>query len=402
MKAFILLLSTMLLWGCSDSDSSYLQSSEKFYQLSEQEQTLYAPTNLFKAIYINDSRMFNEEFAASYVDFAKKNFEGDTALAVAIKLQRVDFVKPLVSKATIEDLRVPNKDNRSFVSLLAEYNFEEAFDIIGLKFIQNTGALQSLVTSFKDIDFPDSQDMIAAHYTQTASFLDKLEGYWFYGLADFTHPWDGFYHQRDLHGDTFLHKASEFNKTEIVSWFVRRHCGVWGAEENDWPIIGGIIRGVSYGARSSTEFLGEQKYVPLRRSYINFENNDGNTPLHLAAKNGNDQIIELLLQCRQINPLVQNGKNQPAISVLLSSIDPEQTEVEESYKRSFNFLVNQIGEYWVFFYTFRDLISEKDNNGLSASHYAARLRDPYFYRILEKDIGPTADEQGVIPQDRKK
>lgn len=410
MKSFLIFSITALMVfvniGCGDdSDNSYLKNSETFFQLNEEEQAMQAPTQLFRAIYLNDEALFAEQIPNLYLDFKKKNAEGDTALAVAIKLQRVTFINQMVALATFEDLKTSNKDERSFVSLLAEYNFESAFDIVGEKYLQQSGPIQTLLTNFSHVDFPDSHNMIAAHYVQSASFLDKLEAFWFYGFADTRHPWNGFYFTQDEHGDNFLMKAAQYNKVEILSWFVNRHCGQWGGESNDWWGIFGIaVRTGTFVSRKGTEYLQDFDYFPIERSYINITNTEGNSALHLAAKNGNARAVELIMQCEQVDPSMQNENGQVALTYMLSQLDPELLIVGQNYKDIFEMLIEQIDPLWslIPFNNFNSLVNTTDHMGFSAVHYAARISDPYFYNAIRKYEQPTPDGNGIIPRDRQR
>lgn len=402
---FILTTFVTVSVGCSDEDKTYLGNSEKYNQYSEEEKALYAPTLLFKAIYLNDKELFADQLPNAYVDFRKKNIEGDTALAVAIKEQRWDFVLELVKLAAFRDYKVPNKDNRSYVSLLAEYDFEEAFDIIGEKYKAQMGPLQNVWGNFSDVDFPDASGKISAHYVRSAKFLDKLEHYWFHGVADIQHPWNAFYYSYDEHGDTFLMKAAEYNKVEVLSWFLNRYCGPLAGEENDWwGIFGWAIRNGTFVARKTVEYAQDFDYLWFERSYINIANHDGNTSLHLAAKNGNSRAVELIMQCEQRDPAMTNKDGQYPITYMLSHIDPELTYVDQNYKDIFDMLLDQVDPLWsaIPMNSFANLVNGKDTYNFSAVHYAARIKDPYFYETLRKYVQPHSDADGILAKDRQR
>jgi uncharacterized protein len=82
------------------------------------------------------------------------------------------------------------------------------------------------------------------------------------------------------------------------------------------------------------------EYVIKRLSVdVNVQNNEGNTPLHWASLNGQQKIVELLLQ-RKANPTIRNNAGlSPAtlaesrdfmetVKVLLAAYDPEDEEDE--------------------------------------------------------------------------
>lgn len=400
LKFFFIVL--LFLTGCTNKEnSSNSLTSEQFDRMTAQEQADLAPTALFRSVYRNDSQEFQKELKNSYVDLVKKNIEGDTALAAAIQLRRNDFVIELVKRSTFLDLTIGNKKNRSFLSLLAEHNMETALDIIAEKYIQQLGLSGHIRNNFNELDFPDDQLMRAHFYAHTASFLDKLQGLWFYGALNFQNPWDNFFNHKDISDNTFLHHASLYNKTEVIKWYIDRHCGPNSLEnDNNWL----IIQYLGLGLRKGRDFIQDADFIPVRRRFINQQNIDGNSPLHLAAGHGNYQVIELLFQCEQSDPTQENMMGQVPLQYMLASIDPDQAIIADNYKYTATLFVEKINPIWGFvpLNNFKNLVNHADQDNFTTLHYAARLNDSFFYDLLKIYELPNTDGNGVISRDRSK
>lgn len=385
--------------SCSKPQDEFFPTSETFDRMTPEEQADLAPTALFRSIYRNDESEFTQELKNSYVDLVKKNHEGDTALAVAIYLRRENFVLSLTERSTFLDLTVPNKNHRSFVSLLAEFNMESALDIIAEKYFQQLGIAGTLRNNFDDIDFPDDQYRRAHFYAQTASFLDKLQNLWFYGVLRFQNPWDSFFNHRDLEENTFLHHAALFDKTEVIKWYLDRHCipNALESDDNWW-----VFQYIGYGSRKVRDFVQDADFLPIRRRFVNLQNAVGNTPLHLAASKGNYRSIELLFQCDRTDATQENHEGQIPLHYLLSTLDKDQEKINDDYKYSAQLFGDKLNPLWGFipWNNFKSLVNHPDHSGESALHIAARLRDPYFYDLLQMYIMPEQDENGITPRDR--
>ena len=181
MKDFFLIFILVLFVSCekTPSDSATNETEVgKFMSLSVEEKTNLAPTEIFKAIFANNYEAFKADLINSdEFKFDTKNKEGDTALAIAIKLSRNTMIQDLITSATVHDLKIKNHEDRSFVSLLSEFNQIKAFDYLVQTYKNSYTDVSNFVDfNFSSLDFPDEHGKNAAHYAKSAAMIDRLNG----------------------------------------------------------------------------------------------------------------------------------------------------------------------------------------------------------------------------------
>lgn len=398
----ILVASTISIFAAcaEDEDATYFESSEFFYQLTEEDQRRYAPSPLFRSIYQNNEADFDEALESNKDLLVQKNFEQDTPLAVAIRLKRFPMIPQIIERMTLEEMKTPNAGGRSFISLLAEIDDVESFEIIQRRYSNHIGPFKNLQPGqyFTNYDFVDEQGRNAAHYAQSKIFLDQLATTWFYRTIDATAIWSDLFWQQDAEGRTFIHQAARYNKFDVIQWYTEAHCGSapW---EGEWMVTRAIDSGF-WLLGKGVQFLQEAKYAPLYRKLINTKDEAGNTALHIAAINGSYESVRALLRCQELNPTSYNDQDQIPMTALLSQLDMFEDPISEDFKLSFKLLLDQINPQTVLPTTnFRYFVNAPDLDGQSAVFYASRLADRYFIEILEAyDLG-RASTDGISPSD---
>lgn len=410
LKRFILLLNSLLfLISCGDSSKQDKifehENTNEFYRLTPERQKELAPTDLFKSIYTNSTSDFQEHLTSEDFQFDQLNAEGDSPLAVAIKLKREEMVLALISKATKKDFLKVNSKGRSYISLVVEHDLLEAFD----KAYETYFSLAQFAGQirFSKIDFKDDLGRRASFYAKSYSMFDRLEKAWFTSAISLRHYFNSFYYDEDLEGNTFLHLAAKNQNQQVIYWYVENHCDYREWEESSFP---------TYVARRLGDAFGDAEWLPFRRRYINRQNDKGNTPLHVAAKFGRYASLTALQSCYQSDPTILNNQKRVAITELLASIDPSLNNVPENYKKTFSYLSNQVDPVWTradfelswhssnlnmgfsIGNNFRRLITKKDSSKWTALHYAAQIRDPYFWNLFSdyQDI-KTRNDEGLTP-----
>lgn len=405
-KILLLVLSVATLsTACSgngrEDEGSRMQDpagSEVCYRLSESEALRYAPTDLFKSIYCNDQELFDEALDRSTFRFNQQNVaEKDTALAVAIKLGRDSMVKSLISRVTLEELKIKNHNDRSFISLLAEYDMIESFDEIVRIFRERRSAARDMLSyGFQNIDFPDKFGRNAAHYALSAAMMDRLRENWSRSALNFNNPWHRFFYQYDNDGNLFLHSAARDQRVYVINWYVDEYCTSNKRRDDESGVLGSLNylgRQARYAVQDLSVHLNLTKNLGF---LVNIPNEKGNTPLHIAARLGNSESVRFLMACSQIDPSIKNDFGRYPITELLTNIDPFQENVHTTFKDTFNLLLERADPIWwgvLRGNNFRKMMSdgESEVNGMTAVHYAARLADPYFF-----DEIPEFVKQGVL------
>lgn len=389
MKFTILIIITSLLVACGDSSEQEAifehENTEEYFRMTEADQKKLAPTNMFKAIYLNDYLDFQSRLAGDEFDFSQKNDDENTALAVALELKREQMVSDLLESASREELLLTNKEGRGYMSLIVEYDLNEIFDKI-LNLYKAQAYIPS-EASLSRIDFKDEYGKRATHYAKSYAMMDRLEGAWFSALTAVNHPWSNFYQDTDDEGNTFLHTAARYQNIQVIRWYVEKSCIEYTWEESSL---------VGYAARGIGNAIGDTEWLPFRRRYINKQNDAGDTPLHVAARYGKVKSITGLQACYRVDPTILNEFDRAPIAELLASIDGSAAQVTNSYKESFRYLYGEVDPTWTrmdgevsnfsFGFSvgnnFKRLILLKDTTGWVSMHYAASMRDPYFWNYM--------------------
>ena len=385
----------MSLMACgSDQDSSYFENAEPYFQLSAEEQRLFAPSPLFRSIYQNNELEFNEALNTNREVLVQKNFEGDTPLAVAIKLKRFPMIPEILNRLTMDEIKTPNKDGRSYISLLAEIDDFISFEIIQRRYQQQVNQLRNLRPGqyFSNYDFTDDLGRNSAHYVQSKVFLDQLFQTWFFRTADSLTIWSDLFWTADNQGFTFLHQAAQYNKFDVIQWYTDQNCGSEPMEGEYF--ITRALDTVAWGLGKGVQYLQEARYAPIWRKLINTKDNEGNTAAHIAAINGSYESLRSLLRCEEINPTSLNDLNQIPLTALLSQLDLFENPISEDFKLSFELLIDQINPMIILpVYNFRYFVNENDIEGKNAIFYASRLADTYFIdRLRSYDLGRVTDD----------
>jgi len=393
-KWSILITLSTLFMGCGDNskqaDIFEKNNTTSFNRLTAEEQQSLAPNDLFKSIFLEEEESFNRHLDAESFDFNQKNDEEDTALVVAIKLRKSEMVNALLERATKTNFQEPNKNGRSYFSLLVEYDLHESFDR-AFDFYKSQAQYGGELW-FRFADFKDEQGRRASFYAKSYAMIDKLENAWFSSVTSVKHYFNTFYFGYDNDGNSFLHMAAKNQNTQVINWYVEKHCGYDEWETSSIP---------TYLTRRLGDFFSEVELSPFRRRFVNVQNDKGDTPLHLAAAEGRVDSINSLMACYQTDPTILNNEKRFPIVELLKSIDPALEVVSEDYKDAFDYLHNVIDPAWYrlnfemswfhsdwslgfnFGNNFRKLVTKKDRSGWTAIHYSAKIRDPYFWNSLE-------------------
>ena len=395
--------SSIFLISCSGNNNNETKNSERLaepvgaevcHRLSEAESLQFAPNDLFMAIYCDDIELFNKALNDENFRFEQINeAEGDSALAVAIKLGREDMIDALLLKAEKKHLWIKNHNDRSYVSLAAEYDMHRALDKIIEIYKERRSLTRDLVSyDFAIIDFEDEFGKNAAHYALSAAMMEKLKVNWRRSLTDFNHPWHRFYFQYDENGNLFLHSAARDQRVYVLNWYADNYC----TEQNRREDEEGIFGAMNYVGRHARYTIQDSGLIKNLTKIINIPNNDGDTPIHVAARLGNAESLRFLMSCEQADPSIKNNLGRSPITELLANLDPFQEEIHQSFKDSFDLLTEEADPVWWALMrgnNFRSIMTEPDlsESHMTAIHYAYRLRDRYFINRI-----PEFAKQAVI------
>ncbi|WP_264719842.1 ankyrin repeat domain-containing protein [Wolbachia endosymbiont (group B) of Eucosma cana] len=144
----------------------------------------------------------------------------------------------------------------------------------------------------------------------------------------------------DKYGNNALHYAVQSGNAECIKFFIYNQVQFLKNKYNENPFH--KIAGNSETQENAINFLIEHlKFLGRLKSEINQENVDGNTPLHITAKHGNKQLIELFIQSGA--KIVQNKQGNTPLHIAI--IHGNTYCIELFYENIGNSILQSKGEY---------------------------------------------------------
>lgn len=144
----------------------------------------------------------------------------------------------------------------------------------------------------------------------------------------------------DKYGNNALHYAVQSGNAECIKFFIDNQVQFLKNKYNENPFH--KIAGNSETQENAINFLIEHlKFLGRLKSKINQENVDGNTPLHIAAKHGNKQLIELFIKSGA--KIVQNKQGNTPLHIAI--IHGNTYCIELFYENIGNSILQSKGEY---------------------------------------------------------
>ncbi|NQZ18810.1 MAG: hypothetical protein HRT44_06075 [Bdellovibrionales bacterium] len=136
----------------------------------------------------------------------------------------------------------------------------------------------------------------------------------------------------------------------------------------------------------------------IKNDLFNEQSDSNDTPLHQAVRQGHQEASMALMNCRLTAYGYENVFGRNPLSELIAHTDRHTDEIDEARKAIFNNLYQRVTGAWRLIVNPRDYVNNEDEEGQTSLHYAARLRDPFFYEAL-RHIGDiyAEDDQGNTP-----
>ncbi|KAL6179420.1 hypothetical protein ACLB2K_050935 [Fragaria x ananassa] len=237
--------------------------------------------------------------------------DGDTALHLAVKLGAAKVVKELVALMKEEDLAIKNDEGYTAHHLAVKKGI--------------VPVVKELMTKEKERDFDSyiefTTNVIKGEWDNAKECLTKLD-----------EPCDAItiVDPRDGYGDTALHSAAKQGHVHIVKELisllkVRPEIQKLQTIEDIAAFGSGINLGVTEEVvRKNAKYMVEQ-YEKLLTSILEVQNTQGSTALHIAASNGNLDIVkELMPLMRKEGLEIQDAAG---ITALLNAVDKGNIEI---------------------------------------------------------------------------
>ncbi|UYC23445.1 ankyrin repeat domain-containing protein [Wolbachia endosymbiont of Aedes aegypti] len=144
----------------------------------------------------------------------------------------------------------------------------------------------------------------------------------------------------DKYGNNALHYAAQSGNAECMKFFIDNQVQFLKNKYNENPFH--KIVGNSETQENAINFVIEHlKFLGRLKSEINQENVDGNTPLHIAAKHGNNQLMKLFTQSGA--KIVQNKQGNTPLHIAI--IHGNAYCIELFHKNTGNSILESKGEY---------------------------------------------------------
>ncbi|WP_265025248.1 ankyrin repeat domain-containing protein [Wolbachia endosymbiont (group B) of Pammene fasciana] len=144
----------------------------------------------------------------------------------------------------------------------------------------------------------------------------------------------------DKYGNNALHYAVQSGNAECIKFFIDNQVQFLKNKYNENPFH--KIVGNSETQENAINFLIEHlKFLGRLKSEINQENVDGNTPLHIAAKHGNNQLMKLFTQSGA--KIVQNKQGNTPLHIAI--IHGNSYCIDLFYENIGNSILQSKGDY---------------------------------------------------------
>ena len=213
---------------------------------------------------------------------------GDTPLGTAIKLKKEGTALSLLKHYQC-DKRIAHKNNKgeSFVYLASQAGYQSLIsDIAGICFKRKKGLFDGEDYEFADLDLETYEGNKALHVAANSLIAQTLIVEYTRGDLEVANPWDYYFHTNKKE-QTFLHTAVEDGRTDLVRWIVDEECkeGEW--EKSEW--VGWLV------TWSKKALSAVQNQTISIEELINYQDINGNTAIHLAAKAQNIEAIRAFI-----------------------------------------------------------------------------------------------------------
>ena len=345
-------------------------------QLSPEDRAEIVTNELFEALIDGYSiEQMDALISTSRISVRSANKRGDTILGVAIQFQKKEVALFLVGKYTCEDLSHQNNKGESYIYLSAEYGYEQLIHGIANKCFEED-PIDFSDYEFSDLDLETKEENIAIHIARNAAVAKALD--YEYTRGVFERSWFAF-HTLNKNEESFLHKAVQDNRINVVEWAVHTYCdkGEWEQSGSWWfqQPVASVVQHLRHGIQS---------YTINFEQLVNYQDIHDNTALHVAARLTNTRVIRLLSGCRWMDFLLENEDENIALQVFLSSLDETRRNHTQDVKEAFLALVHAETYLAKWFINISDTVDHQNKERDSSLHISARLADPYFYNYLKQ------------------
>lgn len=349
--------------------------------------TALAPNSLFEAIYKNDLVLFEQSLKVDSTLTNTKNEEfQETPLATAIRLRKTVFVNRLIPLLNGDHFFETNIEGEGYIFLLAKYGFAQQIKDLTQLYRNEITFFDDY--EFSDLDFENNNGQRALHVSFNGAVAEALKVEWFKGSLEFTLT--EFARHTDINGNNFLHSAALDGRIDMIKWANQSYCPTEDHSDDDWidTAVDVLATGVEYAKFYILPDGDKNSWIEVHTSHLfNWKNLDGNTALHLAARELRLNSLQNLANCQWIDFAAKNKKEYTPIHYLVQQLNVKVDKTSHAAKQAFEFLFYK-KSFLRDFQSFSDLLAIPNFKGDSILHTAARLNDEYFYNRLAQYVNP--------------
>lgn len=398
-NGFLMKLFTVLLFvvGCS-ADPTFFDDttgSLRWERLSAEERAALAPNQIFEAVIKGQKETIAKALEEEPRFLVEINAQGDTPLGLAIKLLELEIAQLLLAKMDVSQYFHVNLEGESYVFLASRQGYLPIIKDLADGYWDSQSRWQDY--EFTHLDPQNVKGQRALHVAANSQVVEYLQTQYYRGLWEA--PWWNFVLQRDLKGRNFLHQAAEDGRSEVLLWAVENFCGV-----SSWEQTGLWVQRQLAWLKTRT-FRAAQTYVgglglgldlPL-----NWQDEEGKTPLHLAAESKNLSALRAIGTCEWVDYDLTDIEENLALQSFLQGLNPHQKNLNQGIVEIIEFFISRQTRMRSWFVVRSDYINYQNKQGMSSMHYSARLQDARIYLLLEQSGGDPyrKDENGRRPID---
>lgn len=377
--------------ACSERSnfSTEGESQTRVAQMTFEQRKALVPNELFAAVW-DHSLQDVDRLAKERPDLMSgEDDDKNTPLGVAIRLGYQDISLRLVSELPRLKLTHQNKHGESYVFLASASGQPRIIEALGDRWYRSLGGLQRY--HFDHIDLEDKHgrrglfvaaDRIVAQALETEYYRGSFVGTprfpaWYFWLAE------------DKYGQSFLHRAAETGRTDVINWAKERICAPSSWETSTRSLFG--VPWISYAAKAKNYVVrGFQTYVgDVQMPFdllFNRQDSNGDSALHLALRYRQLSAATALGGCRWIDFDSINRHNEIPLQTFLKSLNPTRPNLSKAEHAMLLYLVERPTRLRRWFFSKSDRVDwpHPHGEGDSSLHIAAQLADPYFYEVLSK------------------
>lgn len=381
----ILFLGVLLLVSCGDSSRTLSLGSfspDSQIDLTPEEKKALLPNKLFEAIFNRVEDQDLEKIITDNRDYLfAVNEEGDTPVGFGIKYNNKEGSRFLLSHLRLEDMYHQNYAGESYIYLLAKKGYVDLMEMISDSLFRF-----SIDYEFKNVDLETNNKERALHVAKDATvakFLKEEYGRGLFDVSGMNFSW-----QVNTKGQNFMHTAVINERASVLNWGVNWKCSKPKAKvveegEEGWiswtvDLVVDTARGIGGLVRDGNRFFNLNSYY-----VINQQDEDGNTPLHQAAKQLSLKGLEILMSCPLASYLLENNEGDIPLQTFIKSLDLGVASQDQDLENLFRKLSDKTTPYSVN-KTISYHVNHANQDGDTSLHLAARLTDPFFYQYLRK------------------